>query len=76
MARLSSPWGVQPSCGHARKDSEYSPELLPLRQQIVAIRRREPDCKALQHLYGIGPLLGEPAEVGWGTRDLPRGLEE
>lgn len=32
-------------------------EMLPLRQQIVAIGRREPGCKALQRLYGVGPLL-------------------
>lgn len=40
-----------------RQIQRLSDEMLPLRQQIVAIGRREPGCKALQRLYGIGPLL-------------------
>ena len=40
-----------------RQVQRLSAEMLPLRQQIVAIGRREPDCKALRRLYGIGPLL-------------------
>ncbi|MGH2456412.1 MAG: transposase [Candidatus Limnocylindria bacterium] len=40
-----------------RQVQRLTEEMLPLRQQIVAIGRREPGCKALQRLYGIGPLL-------------------
>lgn len=40
-----------------RQVQRLTDEMLPLRQQIMAIGRREPGCKALQRLYGIGPLL-------------------
>ena len=40
-----------------RQVQRLSAELLPLRQQVVAIGRREPDCKALQRLDGIRPVL-------------------
>jgi transposase len=40
-----------------RQVERLSAEMLPLRQLIVAIGRRQPGCKALQRHYGIGPLL-------------------
>jgi transposase len=41
-----------------RQVDRLSAEMLPLRKRIVAIGSRQAGCKALQGLYGIGPLLG------------------
>ena len=40
-----------------RQVERLTDEMLPLRQQIIAIGSRQPGCKALQGYYGIGPLL-------------------
>ncbi len=40
-----------------RQVERLGAEMVPLRQQIVAVGSRQPGCKALQCHYGIGPLL-------------------
>lgn len=40
-----------------RQVERLSAEMVPLRQEIVSLGRRQAGCKALQRLYGIGPLL-------------------
>jgi transposase len=40
-----------------RQVERLTDEMTPLRKEIVAIGRRQPGCKALQRLYGIGPLI-------------------
>jgi len=40
-----------------RQVQRLTEEIALLRGQIVAIGAKQPGCKALQQLYGIGPLL-------------------
>ena len=40
-----------------RQVDRFASEMVPLRQEITSLGRRQPGCKALQRLYGIGPLL-------------------
>ncbi len=40
-----------------RQVERLTDEMAPLRKQIVAIGSKQPGCRALQQLYGIGPFL-------------------
>ena len=40
-----------------RQVERLTAEMVPLREQIVAIGSHQPGCRALQQHYGIGPLL-------------------
>jgi transposase len=40
-----------------RQVERLTDEMVPLRQEIVSLGRKQPGCKALQQLYGVGPFL-------------------